>query len=195
MKARLIQGAAILLALWGCASAPPPEPGHAVPGPVDLDRYAGLWYEIAAFPQFFQKGCHCTTAEYRREGDRIRVINRCRKGGPDGPADTARGWAEPVPGSGNTRLTVSFFWPFSAPYWIVGLDAESYRYAMVGHPSRDYLWILSRTPALSPDVYRELVDRARENGYPVERLRRTDQSCFGPSFDGSPAKEGAGNAE
>lgn len=182
---RILAAAGVAL-FTGCATTTPPEPGHVVEGPVDLDRYAGRWYEIAAFPQFFQKGCHCTVAEYRREGDRIRVVNRCRKGGPDGPETVARGWAEPVPDSGNARLTVSFFWPFSAPYWIVGLDREAYRYAMVGHPDRDYLWILSRTPELAPEIYRELVDLAREKGYPVERLRRTDQSCFvDPSGSGA----------
>jgi apolipoprotein D and lipocalin family protein len=96
---------------------------------VDLRRYAGKWYEIAAFPQRFQKGCTCTTAEYEMTDQGwIRVINTCHKDSPEGKLSVARGKAFIVPGSGNAKLRVQFFWPFRGDYWIIDL-AEDYSYA------------------------------------------------------------------
>jgi apolipoprotein D and lipocalin family protein len=175
----------------GCGPAPP-EPGHTVER-VDMERYQGKWWEIARLPNSFQKGCRCSTAEYRRaEGGGLEVINSCRR---DGGREVAEGSARVVPGSGGARLEVSFFWPFAGDYWVIALDPD-YRWAMVGHPERDHLWILSRRPTLPGPVVRRLVARARELGYPVERLIISDQSCFtgptgpppaGPSRDGAPA--------
>ena len=52
---------------------------------VDLDRYTGVWYEIASFPQRFQKGCHCTTATYSKSNKGYIVVeNRCNKEGVQG---------------------------------------------------------------------------------------------------------------
>ena len=80
---------------------------------VDLERYVGTWYEIASFPQRFQRGCTVTRATYavRRDGD-IDVLNSCRKGSPDGEEKSARGRARVVDRSTNARLEVSFFRPF-----------------------------------------------------------------------------------
>ena len=116
---------------------------------VDLQRYLGTWYEIASFPQRFQRGCTATTATYAMRADgQIDVLNRCRKGSLDGPEKSAHGIARVVDRSTNAKLKVSFFRPFWGDYWIVDL-AGDYSYAVVGHPSRDYLWILSRTPSMS----------------------------------------------
>ena len=70
-------------------------------------------------------------------------------------------------------LLVQFFWPFRGEYWIIELDPD-YRYAVVGHPSRDYLWILSRTPRMEEEVYRELLRRIAAHGYDLTRIRRTE---------------------
>ncbi len=148
---------------------------HSVAG-VDLARYSGLWYEIASLPARFQEGCVCSTAEYRVIGDYVEVTNSCRQESPQGKLRRVTGKARPVPGSNNSRLKVTFFWPFSGDYWIVGLDPD-YRWAMVGHPQRKYLWILSRQPELDEKTFVALLERARVLGYPVERLRRSDQSC------------------
>lgn len=67
------------------------------------------------------------------------------------------------------RLRVSFFWPFSAPYWIIALD-DDYQYAMVGLPNRRYLWILSRTPEMKPETFKKLKEIARKQGFEVDRL-------------------------
>lgn len=144
---------------------------------VDLTRYAGKWYEIAAFPQRFQKGCHCTTAEYKpNSAGYVEVFNACRKNKPTGKLKSIRGKAYPVPGSNNSKLQVQFFWPFLGDYWVLEL-AEDYSYAVVGTPDREYLWILSRTPVMAPTLYQQLVQEMATRGFDVSRLRITDQSC------------------
>lgn len=142
---------------------------------VDLTRYSGKWFEIASFPMFFQRQCVAnTTAEYQAN-DRggIRVVNRCatEKG-----VDEAVGVATVVPGFGNSRLKVSFFWPFSGNYWILGLDPE-YRFAVVGSPNRKYLWILSRTPQLPAPLLDVALASAQAQGFDLKELRYTSQKA------------------
>jgi apolipoprotein D and lipocalin family protein len=140
---------------------------------VDLGRYVGTWHEIANFPQSFQRGCTATSATYTLRGDgQIDVVNRCRKGSPGGPEKVARGLARAVDRSSNAKLEVSFFRPFWGDYWIVDLGAD-YEYAVVGHPGRDYLWILSRTPTMEAEVYEAIVRRLAAQGYETNRLVRT----------------------
>ena len=159
------------VALGGCSKTtterlqlPPLEPVSSV----DLQRYLGTWYEIASYPQRYQKGCTGTTATYSlRDDGEIDVVNRCRKGALDGPEDVAEGRARVVDGTNDAKLEVSFFGPFWGDYWIVDLG-PSYEYAVVGHPSRDYLWILSRTPTLDDDTYQGILSRLQRKGYPLE---------------------------
>ncbi|MBW2527164.1 MAG: lipocalin family protein [Deltaproteobacteria bacterium] len=142
---------------------------------VDLRRYTGTWYEIASFPQSFQEGCTGSTATYRLRADgEIDVLNRCFLESLDGEEDSAEGRARVVDPRTNAKLEVSFFRPFWGDYWIIDL-APDYSYAVVGHPGRDYLWILSRTPQMDPTTYDEILARLREQGYQLERLRRTLQ--------------------
>ncbi len=144
---------------------------------VDLKRYAGKWYEIAAYPQRFEKGCHCTTAEYvLTQKKYIRVINRCRKDSVTGDLKVAEGKAFVVPGSNNAKLKVQFFWPFKGNYWILIL-APDYSYAVVGDPARKYLWILAREPKLDPALYTKLLEQIKEKGYDPSGLQRTVQEC------------------
>lgn len=158
-----------------CSATPHDQSVHTVRD-VDIGRYMGKWYEIASLPNRFQKGCRCTTAEYRLSGNMVEVINACRKGSTLVPPDIALGKAFPVKGSGNAKFKVQFVWPIRADYWIIALD-DNYEYAMVGNPKRKYLWILSRTPVMDKEIYQSLVDLARVKGYDANRLRRTDQSC------------------
>ncbi|MDX9720131.1 MAG: lipocalin family protein [Myxococcota bacterium] len=148
------------------------DPLQTVPQ-VDLERYLGLWYEIAAFPQSFQKGCTASTATYtlREDGD-IDVLNQCRLDSVDGPEKSAHGRARVVDKSSNAKLEVSFFRPFWGDYWIIDLGTN-YEYAVVGHPSRDYLWILCRDKVMDPALYDDLVARLDAVGYETARLRRT----------------------
>ena len=149
-------------------------PLQAVPQ-VDLERYLGTWYELASYPQRFQEGCTGTSATYTLRSDgEIDVLNKCRKGALDGPEDIAEGRARIVDRTSNAKLEVSFFGPFWGDYWIIDLGPD-YEYAVVGHPSRDYLWILSRTPTLDAEVYQGILRRLEEMGYPLEPLQKTLQ--------------------
>lgn len=142
---------------------------------VDLHRYTGTWYEIASFPAWFQKGCTGSTATYSLLPDgRIEVVNKCFKKSLDGPQKTSTGKAEVVDSVTNAKLEVCFFWPFKGDYWIIDLDPD-YRWAVVGVPSRKYLWILSRTPALEKTVYKGILHRIADKGYDLTRLNQTPQ--------------------
>ncbi len=143
---------------------------------VELPRYLGTWYEIASYPQRFQKGCTATTANYSPDKrGQISVVNRCRKGGLDGKVDAAKGRARVVDEKSNAKLQVSFFRPFWGDYWIIDLDPD-YQWAVVGHPSRDYLWILARQPSLEPAVYDGILRRLEdEHQYDLSRLEETLQ--------------------
>lgn len=170
----VVLGALGVAVLAACATTGKP-PLRTVPS-VDLDRYVGKWYEIASFPVWFQRRCAGgTTAEYTaREDGTIAVKNQCFDKN-DRPI-VADGTATVVPDSGNAKLKVRFFGPFAGDYWILALDEKNYQWSLVGHPSRNYLWILSRTPEMSDAVYGEIVAAAAAQGYDVTRLQRTDQS-------------------
>ena len=159
-------------AALACASGTPLEVAPAL----DVQRYLGRWYAIASFPQRFQEGCVATTADYSlRDDGQIRVENRCRTETLDGEERSATGVAwQTDPENAPAKLRVSFFWPFYGAYWIIDLDAD-YQYAVVGHPSREYLWILSRTPQMEPALFTELVGRVEKKGFDPARLNRTLQ--------------------
>ena len=94
------------------------------------------------------------------------------QGKPDGPLKEAKGKAEIVDPATHAKLKVWFFWPFKGNYWIIDLD-ENYQWVVVGEPSRNYLWILSRTPAMNPDLYHPIAQKLPRKGYDPEKLRRT----------------------
>lgn len=120
-----------------------------------------------------------STATYALLPDgRVEVVNRCRDGSPGGPERSVRGKARVVDPETNARLKVTFFWPFSGDYWILGLGPQ-YEYAVVGTPSRKYLWILSRTPVLPEREYREAVGIAREQGFDPDRIVRSPRGDGG----------------
>lgn len=162
-----------LVLLFATLNAGAAEPLATV-GAVDLARYAGEWYEIAKYPNRFQQQCVTdTTATYRlRDDGRIGVVNRCRT--RDG-VDEAHGVARPVDDR-TDRLQVSFLpaalrWlPFGwGDYWIIEL-APDYRYAVIGEPSREYLWVLARTRTLAPADRRAIEARLPAHGYDPQRL-------------------------
>ena len=152
---------------------------------VDLSRYVGTWYEVANFPQSFQRGCTATTATYtlRADGD-IDVLNRCRQGSVDGDEKSARGRARVVDRATNAKLEVSFFGPFWGDYWIIDVS-DDYSYAVVGHPGRDYLWILARTPTMAEATYERILARLQARGYETSRLVRTIQVAGPPAAEKS----------
>jgi len=157
----------------GCASNKMPE--LKTVEKVDLSRYLGLWYEIARIDQTFQKGCVATTAEYSLKDDgRIKVLNKCRKNTIDGKEKSAEGVAWVVDKETNAKLKVSFFWPFSGKYWIIDLEPE-YKWAVVGDPSREYLWILSRSPEMDEETYEGIMKRLKEQLYDISKIQKYPQ--------------------
>ena len=150
------------------------QPLETVPY-VDLERYSGLWYEIASYPQRFQRGCHKTTAEYSiSERGHVVVVNRCNKDSIDGRQSSIRGKAFVQKNSGNAKLRVQFFWPFRGDYWIIDL-ADDYTYAVVSHPNRNYLWILNRTPEMDEKIYSGILGRLKDQGFDLDKLQKTKQ--------------------
>ena len=142
---------------------------------VDVNRYSGKWYEIASYPQRFQKGCHCTTAEYTLSPDGYLIVeNRCNRVSVNGKQSYIKGKAFVEKNSGNAKLKVQFFWPFRAKYWIIDL-ADDYSYAVVSHPNKKYLWILSRTPKMNDTFYRQILSKLKEKGFDLSKLQVTQQ--------------------
>jgi apolipoprotein D and lipocalin family protein len=162
------------------AEAQTPQAVRTVPV-VDLDRYAGEWFEIARFPNRFQRECvGDVRATYTRRPDgRVDVVNRCRTA--DGSTE-ARGIARVVDEHSFARLQVRFApaWLSFLPvvwgnYWIIGL-APDYSWAVVGVPGRDYLWVLARTSRLDDVPTAAALAAARNNGFDVKRLVQTPQT-------------------
>jgi len=174
--------AAITLTLITFAAKAQTQPLQTV-DKVELDRYAGKWFEIASFPASFQKNCTCTTAEYTvMPKGYVKVVNKCNKKSPEGRLAVAKGKAYVVDTNSNAKLKVSFFWPFYGDYNIIEL-APDYSYAVVGTVSRQYLWILSRSPVMAANMYTELTERAKAQGFDITKLQRTIQkdNCDKPT--------------
>ncbi|CAN5355309.1 lipocalin family protein [soil metagenome] len=179
MLVRRVPGfvAALLLttvAVAACVAGPsgnhnPPQPAKAV----DLQRYAGLWYEAARYDMRFEKGCDGVTAEYSKLPDGlIRVVNTCRQGGPTGPVKVSDGKAKVADPATGAKLKVSFFGPFFVgDYWVLD-HADDYSWSIVGEGSGRYLWLLTRQPP-TPAELEVLKQRAKAMGYDLSLLRVT----------------------
>jgi apolipoprotein D and lipocalin family protein len=154
--------AIVAVGFLGCSS-PAPLP---VVDRIDLERYAGRWYEWARFDHIFERGCDCSVAEYTLEGETVGVTNWCFE---DGEWRNTSGTAYPVEGSQNAKLEVQFFWPFRGDYYILWIDS-TYEHVLVGSPSRDYLWVLARSPETDAAVLDSMKTVATSLGFDVSRL-------------------------
>ena len=176
---------ATLLLLAGPAPAADRDTGATAPlttiAALDVPRYMGTWYEIAKFPNWFQRKCiGDTRADYRLNGDgSVQVTNRCRIAG--GEHIEAIGNARQIGAADSPRLQVRFApaWLSFLPlvwgdYWVIDLD-ERYQLAAVSEPRREYLWILARQPTVSTDAYQGLLERLRQQGFDLGRLQATKQ--------------------
>lgn len=142
---------------------------------VNLDRYTGVWYEIARYPNGFQKDCADSQATYALRPDgKMSVLNECRDQ-TSGESRKAKGKAWVVDRASNAKLKVAFFWPFAGDYWIIDLGQE-YEYAVIGHPERKYLWILSRDRQMQEEVYQGILHRLTARGYDIAKLLLTPQA-------------------
>ncbi len=161
----------------GALKAKPPL--EVVPQ-LDLPRYLGTWYVIASIPTSFERRCvQGTTAHYTLlPNGQIEVVNACFSA--DGQRLEARGRAWIPDPKVPAKLKVSFvnlfgLWLFAGDYWVIDL-ADDYSYAVVGHPSRNYGWILSRTPTMPEEVLAGIRQRLEAKGYDWSRFRRVDQT-------------------
>jgi apolipoprotein D and lipocalin family protein len=150
---------------------------------VDLKQYAGKWFEIAKYPNKFQKQCVAnTSATYTlKENGRIEVRNECVL--KDGKTETAIGEAKIGDKKTNSKLKVRFapkslsWLPFVwANYWIIELDSK-YQYVVIGEPKRDYFWILSRTATMDDATYQNILRRAESMGFEPGKVERSPQNA------------------
>ena len=144
---------------------------------IDINMYAGTWYEIERLPNRFEKDLNCVSATYTlREDGKIDVLNRGQKISDPGTFKEIKGMAwQPDKGKPGA-LKVRFFWPFAGDYYIIELS-PLYQYALVGDPSRKYLWILSRAVSLDETTIRELKDKAKSLGFNTDEMIVVDQEC------------------
>ena len=140
-----------------------------------IEKYLGKWYEIAVIPFYWERDCLCTYANYSLNTDgSIKVQNSCKYKSLDAnfTTMTATAWVAESP----SKLQVEFFYPFDARYWVLRID-NNHTYALIGEPTRKYLWILSRTPTLDTKTFNDLITYARLVGFPVDKLVKTVQEC------------------
>ncbi|WP_216272187.1 lipocalin family protein [Polynucleobacter sp. AM-25C3] len=148
---------------------------------LDVSRYLGTWYEIAKFPNWFQKKCVGNTkAVYTAKADgNLRVLNSCKTS--SGEISEAEGLARQIGGKDSPKLEVRFApeWLSFLPlvwgdYWVIDLDPQ-YQVAAVSDPKREYLWVLSRTPQLDPKAYEDLLQRLKQQQFDIQKLELTAQ--------------------
>jgi len=160
--------------------APAHAPVHAI-ATLDVPRYMGQWYEIAKFPNRFQKKCVAeTVAQYTLlTSGRVRVTNRCRMA--NGEMDEAIGMAKQMGAKNSPKLKVrfapewlSFLDAVWGDYWVLDID-PAYQLVAVGEPSHEYLWVLSRTPTVPAPEYQALLRRLELQGFDVNKLEITPQ--------------------
>jgi apolipoprotein D and lipocalin family protein len=179
---RLGAAAALALAVALGAALAPVQAQLRVAESIDLHRYAGKWFEVARFPNKFQRRCATdVVASYRvRPDGRLDVVNQCRTA--DGETEQARGLARKAGKSGSNAVLqvrfapaiLSFLPRVWGDYWILALGPD-YTWAVIGTPSREFLWILSRTPRMSASSYEQAIEIARASGFDTARLVRTPQ--------------------
>lgn len=142
---------------------------------LNLARYLGKWYEIARFPNRFEKGCVGVTAEYSmRDDGKVRVLNTCRQGALDGKVTQADGQASVV-GPGKLSVTFVPWLPFAkGDYWVLYVD-KNYSLAVVGEPKGKTGWVLARSPKISKGAYAKALKVLEQNGYDTSKIMLVKQ--------------------
>ncbi len=167
------------------ASEVSPAPLEAIAS-LDVARYMGTWYEVAKYPNWFQKRCIAnTSATYAiQPNGMLQVLNRCQK--EDGSMSEALGAAKQVGDANSPKLEVRFapawlsFLPFVwGNYWVIDLDPQ-YQLAAVSEPSRKYLWVLSRSKTVEPKAYEALLQRLKQKGFNLDAIEISKQTTANP---------------
>ena len=167
-------GVAAALSACGSLSDPPRKPVSLVPN-VDIPRFMGDWYVIAAIPTRFERGAHDAVESYRLLPDgRIDTTFSFSADGFDGPRKTFRSTGFVLDANGAV-WGQQYVWPIKADYRVAYL-ADDYRHVVIGRDKRDYVWIMSRTPTVSETEYQRMVDVVAREGYDVTKLQRVPQA-------------------
>ena len=160
------------LAIGACSKDPPLD----TVSNVDLKRYQGKWFEIAKLPRATQTDCYGTVGMYTLTGAQtINLAHQCNVGSFTGPAHLSQANGQVTDPSVASKLSVDFGGGYYGDYWIIDLGAN-YEYAVVGHPTRQYLWILSRTSTLDPTTLAGILKRAQDKGFDTSQLKYTPQA-------------------
>jgi apolipoprotein D and lipocalin family protein len=163
---------ACLAWLVGCASKYPPM---KTVDHVDLSRFMGDWWVIAHIPYFLERDTYDSKDTYRPRPDgRMENVFSYKKGSFDAPVKTMNGVAWVVDKTSNAEWRVQFLWPIALPYYVIYLDPD-YRFMAVGHPSRDYGWIMARDKKMSDADYAAVLKVMTEQGYDASKLRKVPQ--------------------
>lgn len=161
----------------GCASSGPPLQR---PAAVDLDRFDGEWYVIANIPYFAERGNVDARVQYLpRDDGRFDDIYIYRDGSFDAPEERREGIAWIRDPGRNTQWTSRFVWPFTFDFDVLHVDAQ-YAHMLLGHPSRDYAWVMAREPSVDDATWRELMARLEAQGFDPGRLERVPQRAGPP---------------
>jgi apolipoprotein D and lipocalin family protein len=161
------------LSLFSCSSS---DNYLEVVDQLDINKYLGTWYEIARLPNSFEKNLDCVSATYTlKENGDIEVLNKGYVINNHPEFKEAKGTAWVPDPKFPAKLKVRFFWPFTGKYWVIELDKD-YMYAMVGDPSRDYLWILAREKTLDETIYQKLLKSAEEKGFNTKIIIKVNQN-------------------
>ena len=169
----LLLACAVLLTANACASdLPPIQPvGH-----VDLPRFMGDWYVIATIPSYLEKhACNAVETYTLKPDGKIATTFHYRKGAFDKPLKSIRSTAFVSPGTGNAVWGVQLIWPIKAQYIVAYLNAD-YSQVIVARDARDYVWVMARTPEVSPADYDALLARVQAMGYALDKIRKVPQS-------------------
>ncbi|HET6554308.1 MAG TPA: lipocalin family protein [Dyella sp.] len=161
----------VALPLGSCAEQTPITPVRHV----DVGRYMGDWYVIAAIPTYFERHAYGAVESYALRPDgRVQTTFRYRAGAANGELKTMHATGLVHADSGNAVWGMQFVWPVKAEYIIAWLDPD-YRAVIIARNKRDYVWIMARTPTIPQEQYDLLVARVSAMGYDLAKLRKVPQ--------------------
>ncbi len=143
---------------------------------VDLNRFTGTWYEIARLPNKREKKCIADVIEILALGDKangLQIVGSCKTN--KGYTEVRNATAKAIKGSGDSKLKVTYLWPFSEKRWILAIG-PNYEWALVGTPNHKMLWVVSRERTMEGELLSSIKQKAVVQGFPVEKLKTTAQS-------------------
>ena len=167
---------ALIIALTSNSALCLEKTGLEVIPALQLNKFEGVWYEIAHNPWFPENNCFATIAYYKLiEGKEIEVTNICRKHGFEGKISKITGKAWLLDPNIKAKWQVQFIWPFILDYWVIELD-KNYNYAVIGEPDKENFWILSRQPIMGKNLLNQIIEEFEIKGYDLSNLIMTPQS-------------------